>query len=187
MKPKQYPRGSEWKKWDLHVHTPHTQKNNQYSAAKGGNVWDKFCKRIEESDVSVFGITDYFSANNYFTFIEEFKKNYPASEKRFLPNVELCTSYVVNKAQEEVNIHLIFNPSIKNLEQKISTFLQKLKTNKTTNEGLNITASELNSQSDYEEATTTREFISQALMDTFGNKVDLKNYVLIFTAVNNDG
>lgn len=194
-KPKQQPikidehlqRGSIWRKWDLHIHTPYTKKNNQYSVAKGSDVWSEFCRRVEESDVAVFGITDYFSADNYFVFINKFKEKYPKSEKRFLLNVELCTSYVVNKAQEEVNVHLLFNPSIQNHEQKVKTFLQKLKTNKTTGEGLNITTSELNSQSDYEEATTTREFIGQALLETFGSKVDLKNYVLIFTAVNNDG
>lgn len=180
-------RGSVWRKWDLHIHTPYTKKNNQYNVAKGSDVWSKFCKQLEESDVAVFGITDYFSADNYFTFIDKFKKEYPRSEKRFLPNIELSTSYVVNKAQEEVNIHLLFNTSIKNLKQKLETFLQKLKTNKTTSEGLNITASELNSQSDYEGATTTREFIEKALIETFGSKVDLKNCVLIFTAVNNDG
>ena len=26
-----YERGSEWRRWDLHMHTPGTQKNDQYS------------------------------------------------------------------------------------------------------------------------------------------------------------
>jgi hypothetical protein len=181
------PRGSIWRKWDLHIHTPQTKKNDQYQLGKDGDVWDEFCKKIEESDVAVFGITDYFSVDNYFTFITKFKNKYPNSQKQFFPNVELCTSYVVNKAQEEVNIHLLFNPRIENLETKIKTLLQKLKTNKTIGEGLHVAASELSSQSDYEEATTTREFIEEALKETFGHKADISNYVLIFTAANNDG
>ncbi|MDP2705496.1 MAG: hypothetical protein Q8O71_03865 [bacterium] len=182
------PRGSIWRKWDLHVHTPKTKKNDQYRLEeKDGDVWDEFCKKVEESDTAVFGITDYFSADNYFIFISKFKTKYPKSKKQFFPNVELATSYVVNKAQEEVNIHLLFNTKIENLEQKIKTFLQKLNTNKTVGEGRYITASELSNQSDYEKATTTREFIDEALEKTFGGKADISNYVLIFTAANNDG
>lgn len=26
----EYLRGSEWRRWDLHVHTPGTNKNDQY-------------------------------------------------------------------------------------------------------------------------------------------------------------
>ena len=42
-----------------------------------GIVWDRFCDEIEKSDISVFGITDYFSVDNYFLFIEKFKKKIP--------------------------------------------------------------------------------------------------------------
>ena len=56
-------RGSEWRKWDLHIHTPETAKNDQF-----GNpqiAWPKYIQALEESDISVFGITDYFSITNY--------------------------------------------------------------------------------------------------------------------------
>ena len=39
-------RGSEWKKWDLHIHTPFTKLNNKYSAAKGGDVLTEFCDKV---------------------------------------------------------------------------------------------------------------------------------------------
>ena len=55
-----YPRGSEWRKWDLHLHTPGTKKNDQYRL-DSGDVWDEFCQKLKSSDVKVFGITDYFS------------------------------------------------------------------------------------------------------------------------------
>ena len=45
-------RGSEWRKWDLHVHIPETKLNNQYKSES--NVWREFCERIEKSDVDVF-------------------------------------------------------------------------------------------------------------------------------------
>ena len=33
-----YPKGSEWRKWDLHVHTPYTKLNNGYGS--NDDVWD---------------------------------------------------------------------------------------------------------------------------------------------------
>lgn len=31
-------RGSEWRKWDLHIHTPGTAKNDQYE--NSDDVWE---------------------------------------------------------------------------------------------------------------------------------------------------
>ncbi|MBI2482232.1 MAG: AAA family ATPase [Candidatus Vogelbacteria bacterium] len=180
-------RGSIWRKWDLHVHTPGTKKNDQYKADNGADVWDIFCKKIEDSDVQAVGITDYFSADSYFNFLGKFGAKYPDSQKAFFPNIELCTNDVVNAGNEEVNLHLVFNPSAPEIDAKIRTFLQSLKTNKTVSGGRNIKASELSSQTDYEEATTTRQFIEEALSETFGDKVDLTEYVIVLTAVNGDG
>lgn len=52
-------RGSEWRKWDLHIHTPETAKNDQYE--NSDDIWVKYIDALEKSDVTVFGITDYFS------------------------------------------------------------------------------------------------------------------------------
>lgn len=120
------PRGSIWRKWDLHVHTPGTKKNDQYGA-DGTDVWEVFCKKIEESDVRAFGITDYFSVDSYFDFIGKFRAKYPESKKVFFPNIEICTGDVVNAGNEEVNLHLIFNPSAPEMDAKIRAFLQSLK------------------------------------------------------------
>lgn len=181
-----YPRGSEWRKWDLHVHTPNTQKNDCFRTTdKSKDVWGLFCENIENSDVDVIGITDYFSVANYFIFLTKFKKMYPNSTKIFFPNIEICTSDVVNKASEEVNMHLIFDLKIS--QKQIREFLINLKTNKTDAKGRNIKAFELESKKEFEEATTTRAFIKEAFKETFGDKAKILDYFLIFTAINNDG
>ena len=181
-----YPRGSEWRKWDLHIHAPGTKKNDQYHLEEG-DVWDDFCARIENSEVQAFGITDYFSADCYFEFVQQFRAMYPNSQKVFFPNIELSTNDVVNKAAEEVNLHVVFNSFVPGSEESIKKFLRNLKTNKTAAGARNVTASELSTLHDFEEATTTRRFISEAFVATFGDKVDLTEYLLIFTAANNDG
>ena len=125
-----WPRGSEWRKWDLHLHSPGTKLADQFKAT-GANIWDEYCGRLEDSEVQVFGITDYFSADGYFRTLEEFCRRYPKSKKLLLPNIELRTGDVVNAAQEEVNVHLIFNPFRQHHERSLKSFLHSLKTNKT--------------------------------------------------------
>ena len=46
----------------------------------------------------------------YFAAVAEYRKRSGDSAQRFFPNIELRTNDVVNKEQEEVNIHLLFNP-----------------------------------------------------------------------------
>lgn len=180
-----FPKGSEWNKWDLHIHIPGTKLSNNYSDI-GNDVIDEFCTKLEASDVKVFGLTDYFSASGYFDITKEFYEKFPDSSKVFFPNIELRTSDVVNSANEEVNIHIIFNPEQSELERKINLFISTLKTNKTC-DGRRVLTSELNSKEDFEEASTTRNYIKEALIATYGEKNDLSEKVLIFTAANNDG
>lgn len=180
-------RGSEWRKWDLHIHAPGTKLSDQYKQTDGSNVWDEYCRRLHDSDVQAFGITDYFSADSYFLACDKYRERYQDSEKVFFPNIELRTNDVVNKQQEEVNVHLIFNPFRPDYEEKIRFFLGSLKTNKTDGGRRHVTAAELKHEGDYAAATTTRAFIQEALEDTYGRGADLLDCVLVVTAANNDG
>jgi predicted metal-dependent phosphoesterase TrpH len=60
-------RGSEWRKWDLHVHSPASGLNNQFPKLPGGDPdWESYVKKLEGlTDVAVLGITDYFSIDGY--------------------------------------------------------------------------------------------------------------------------
>jgi len=137
--------------------------------------------------VQAFGIADYFSACGYLSTREKYKERYPDSTKVFFPNIELRTNDVVNKEQEEVNIHLLFNPFRPDHTGKITSFLNTLKTNKTDASGRNVRASELSHEKDYAAATTTRAFIQDALEETYGKGIDLLDCVIIVTAANSDG
>lgn len=182
-----FPRGSEWRKWDLHVHAPGTKLNDLFKTADGSDVWGAYCQKLYDSDVQAFGIADYFSADGYFLTFTKYRERYPDSPKVFFPNIELRTNDVVNRQQEEVNIHLIFNPFRLGFEDKINLFINSLKTNKTDHSKRNLRACELSKEKDYAGATTTREFIQEALEETYGRGADLLDCVLIVTAANNDG
>ena len=116
-------RGSEWRKWDLHVHTPDTKLNNQYRA-EDEDVWQKFCDQIHNSDVEVFGLTDYFSIENYFKFVECYKSEYSESNKVFFPNVEFRLDSK-NSNNEHIQVHVIFANRQSTLD-KIDAFLTRL-------------------------------------------------------------
>ncbi len=181
-------RGSIWKKWDLHVHPPGTKLSDGYTI-KGKNILGEFCQIIEQSDVEVFGITDYFSAESYKTFINIFQRQHPTSTKKFFLNIELKLNETVNQESEEVNVHLIFNPLIYNSLSfdKIDKFLQYLKVVKTGKDETPISCSELKSESEYQSATVTRGAIYKAFKETFGQRAIRQDYFLVFTAANNEG
>jgi len=66
-----FKRGSQWRKWDLHVHTPASVLNNQF-----GNDWDSYVKLLFNTaiqrEIEVIGITDYFSIEGYKKIITEY-------------------------------------------------------------------------------------------------------------------
>jgi predicted metal-dependent phosphoesterase TrpH len=62
-----YPRGSEWRKWDLHIHSTLSALNNQFPKLTGGEPdWEKYVTALESlTDISVIGVTDYFTVEGY--------------------------------------------------------------------------------------------------------------------------
>lgn len=110
-------KGSEWGRWDLHVHTPDTKKNDQFSGKTSDEKWEKYYSDISEyvSDetdstrrIVAIGITDYLSIDNYLKVIND--KKLPETIKLVLPNVEMRCQPIANNAP--INIHFIFNPEI---------------------------------------------------------------------------
>jgi outer membrane receptor for ferric coprogen and ferric-rhodotorulic acid len=57
-------RGSEWRKWDLQVHTPASHLNNQF-----GDDWDAYVQALFRAatakDLAVIALTDYFTIDGY--------------------------------------------------------------------------------------------------------------------------
>ena len=179
-----YPKGSEWRKWDLHVHTPHTKLDNRYVVSADKDIWDKFCEKIERSDVEVIGITDYFSADNYSTFLKRYQDKYPDSIKSFFLNIEVRLNESVNNGLEEVNVHLLFNQGSLG---KVDKFLSKLKVVKTGIDETPITCSDLKTEADFKAASVTRQSIDEAFIETFGKKAIRQDHFLVLTAANDDG
>lgn len=125
----EYLRGSEWRRWDLRVHTPGTNKNDQYEGTTIEERWDGFYRSILDyvgdgsdkvkSIVSI-GITDYLSIENYKKVIAE--KRLPGTIKLVIPNVELRMTPM--SRNEGINIHFLFNPVV--VDELEDRFFSKL-------------------------------------------------------------
>jgi exonuclease SbcC len=119
--------GNIWRKWDLHIHTKGTNKNDQFSSETMDDFFCLFFKKAIENQISGIGITDYFSIENYLKTVEyvesidskvnsEGDKLFSDDDISFIkdififPNVELrmLPSTGVDKL---INIHCLFNPS----------------------------------------------------------------------------
>jgi len=53
--------GSIWRKWDFHVHTKGTNKNDQFVSPAMDDFLCIFYKNAIRNGISAIGITDYFS------------------------------------------------------------------------------------------------------------------------------
>lgn len=103
-------RGSEWRIWDLHIHTPETAKNNQYGDAD--EAWPAFIDKLEAINYAVYGITDYFSIKNYLK-VKCYQDEGRLQNCSILPNVEMRIEPVTSKGTP-INIHAILDPSLSN-------------------------------------------------------------------------
>lgn len=120
-----YARGSVWRKWDLHIHTPETTLNNEYEGESEDIIWDEYLKKIEaDPDISVIGITDYFGIRGYQEIINK-------KENGRIPNVDLvlfnCELRIipVTRIDTPINFHFIFSNTI--MDELERRFFSQLK------------------------------------------------------------
>ncbi len=138
-----YKRGSEWRKWDLHIHTPASffwkwwKKLNTMNQDELNLSINDFIQKINDSDVEVFCIMDYWTFDWWIKLIDYKKKN-PGSIKKTVFNwmelrVESPTDY-------RLNIHVILSDRL--TEQQLNDFKSELeiriwsKNKKLSNEAL---------------------------------------------------
>lgn len=106
-----YPQGSEWRKWDLHVHTPASIVHN-YGGTEA-EAWEKFIADLETlpSEFKVIGINDYL-------FLDGYKKVREAKANGRLANIDLILPVIELRLDKfggtdshlrRINYHVIFD------------------------------------------------------------------------------
>lgn len=129
-----YPRGSEWRKWDYHVHTPAS-----WYYKGGEDAYPKIVDAIHQSDYAAFGINDYLTVDGYLNLR-------PVVKKPIFPVVEFrMTDILVDKNKAggpHFNFHLLFTND-DNCLGNISSFLAALQFEDFHGNKRNLTAAEI--------------------------------------------
>jgi len=159
----------------LQVHIPEMKLADQYNTTDGTDIWDKFVDCLKKSDVSVFGVADYFSVDSYVKLLEKIKGNKDFKDRVFFPNIEFRLNISTNTDSEEINIHLIFDNKCQ--FEDIKTFLSKLETANTKSNGshYHCTSKDLATLG-YDKACISLDKLKKALKETFG---DGKPYLIV--------
>jgi len=172
--------GSIWRRWDLHLHAPGTKLSSGFGTADEASL-KSYVEKLEESDVQVFGITDYFSFDTYRAVRKAYKTAFPDGEKLFIPNIEFRLTEAVDKDARNVNAHVLIDPNVAS-ETQLNTLLSDVFTH-ITRDGGRVRCSQLSSQSDYEQATVGILDLKKALESVFPDRA---SYIIVIAA-NNDG
>lgn len=129
-------KGSEWNKWDLHIHSPLTWLNNNFGEDKS---IPEFVRKLGQAGLSVIGLTNYFffSDNEVEIIREEIARQ--DLDITVLPNIELRVAQA-NKKGEWINIHLLFSENVST--QRINDALSSLSIVSTTAGGKKVFCSQ---------------------------------------------
>lgn len=128
-------KGSEWNKWDLHIHTPESGMANEF-----GNDWDKYVQSLFKSaianEIVAIGITDYFTIDGYKKLLTDYLGNDNKLSSLFtpeevsaiknitiFPNIEFRLKTIVNKSR--INYHIIFSNEVE-IEDIEENFLHEI-------------------------------------------------------------
>lgn len=128
--------GSNWIKCDFHVHTPCSILNNQFGDNFDEYVKELFTKALNKN-ISVIGITDYFSIDGYKKIKSEYLKKETLTRLGFsleeiekileiliIPNIEFRIK--INVGKSKINYHVIFSDKL-TADEIEKNFLHQLK------------------------------------------------------------
>ncbi len=200
-----FERGSEWRKWDLHIHTKGTNKNDNFSSSDFKEFCITLFKKALEKNIQAIGITDYFSIDNY-KEVKQFVDNIDSTsdfeeQERdkirkilLLLNVELRLLPATSSGGL-INIHCLFNPDDSFLETLENDFFGSLEDsggNKMNRAGLitlgKASDSSLNDEGAYKKGVEEFHIEPSNLIKLLKDKPELKeNAIIVVSNSNNDG
>jgi len=116
-------RGSEWHRWEPHIHAPGTILNNQFGAA---DPWGPYLTTLEglTPKIEAIAVTDYYITDTY----EEFLKHKAAGQlpgvMLLFPNIELRLDVAAKSGF--VNVHLLVSPEDPDHLSEVKRILKRL-------------------------------------------------------------
>ncbi|CUY21858.1 ABC-type enterochelin transport system%2C ATPase component [Serratia marcescens] len=124
-----YQRGSEWRKWDLHIHTPASfhwsgeKFDPDYRSSKNTPLIDEMIHALNAAEPAVFAIMDYWTFDGWFALKHRLSQpDAPQLEKTVFPGIELR---LMAPMKGRLNAHVLFSDLIE--EQELVDFKSNLK------------------------------------------------------------
>ncbi len=106
-------RGAEWRKWDLHVHTPDSIEERYKDVA---DPWGRFLDELEALplEFAVVGINDYWFLDGYRRVMRERASGRLTNLARIFPVVEMRLDQFGGSATRlsRANLHVIFDEAL---------------------------------------------------------------------------
>lgn len=129
MTNKKYPRGSEWRKWDLHIHTPASfhwsgqRFDTDYKSSDNIPLVDEMIHALNAAEPTVFALMDYWTFDGWFALKHRLSQSdAPELKKTVFPGIELRLMAPMNG---RLNAHVLFSDQID--DQELIDFKSNLK------------------------------------------------------------
>lgn len=120
MKDLKYNRGSEWRKWDLHIHTPASfhwngkRFKDESDCPDNIALVDEMIRAINAAEPAVFAIMDYWTFDGWFALKRRLSQaDSPKLEKTVFPGIELR---LMAPMKGRLNAHVLFSDKIDDQE-----------------------------------------------------------------------
>ena len=133
MSKREIARGSVWRQWDLHVHTPASfhwtgkKFDGDMSSPENRTLIDEMIEAMNAAEPAVFAIMDYWTFDGWFALKRRLAEpGAPALKKIVFPGIELRLSAPTTK---RLNAHVIFAETIP--DHHLREFLSDLKLERT--------------------------------------------------------
>lgn len=121
-----YKRGSEWRKWDLHVHTPLSLVHDFKGVTD--DVWEEYITELESlpPEFAVLGINDYLFIDGYEKVLTYKAAGRLQNIETIFPVIEFrIKKFAGHKEFKRINFHVIFSDKLSPLIIK-QQFLNQL-------------------------------------------------------------
>ena len=120
-------RGSEWHRWEPHIHAPGTVMNNQFS---GSTAWHDYLTALEQATpvIEAIAVTDYYVTDTYEEVLRHKAAGRLPAVKLIFPNVELRLDVATAKGGF-VNLHLFVSPEDPQHIEALRRLLSRLQFN----------------------------------------------------------
>jgi energy-coupling factor transporter ATP-binding protein EcfA2 len=116
-------RGSEWHRWEPHIHAPGTILNDQFGA---GDPWSVYLTTLEglAPEIGAIAVTDYYVTDTYEKFLQYKGAGRLPGVQLLVPNIELRLDVAAKSGF--VNIHLLVSPEDAEHLSEVKRILKRL-------------------------------------------------------------